>query len=210
MWLHARDGRAVLAGDPADDEAPEAKREVDPRSLALSAELTDALHEWARVAGAVVAAGQGSDTPAGDLVSRRGRQLAGRLAAAMHTPVFYTDPVTGEVSEIAVPVEPRRDDEPPADEPEPAPPPPAEPTPWATGLTVTVIVAVLVGILVVALSVALGDASRWLAVAANVVIGIGLAPSVWLARRTPVWRWVAYGVVVGLGFAWVALLFSLL
>lgn len=209
MWLHARGGRAVLADDPADDEAPEARREVDPRSLALASDLTEALHEWARVAGAVVAAGQGSDTPAGDLVSRRGRQLAGRLAAAMRTAVFYTDPVTGEVSEIAVPVEPRRDDQPPADEPEPEPPP-AEPTPWSTGLTVTVIVAVLVAIVVVALSVALGDASRWLAVAANVVIGIGLAPSVWLARRTPVWRWVAYGVVVGLGFAWLALLFSLL
>ena len=201
MWLHAREGRAVLADDPADDEAPDARREVDPRNLALPAELTEALHEWARVAGAVVTAGIGVDAAAGDLVSRRGRQLAAKLAAAMGAAVHYIDPVTGEVSEIGAPDEPA--------EP-PGPPRPAEPTPWATGLTVTVIVTVLVGIVVVALSLALGEASHWLAVAANVVIGLGLAPSVWLARNTLVWRWVAYGVVAGLLGAWVALLFTLL
>ena len=201
MWLHAREGRAVLADDPADNEAPEARREVDPRNLALPGELTEALHEWARVAGAVVAAGMGVDAAAGDLVSRRGRQLAAKLAAAMRAPVHYTDPVTGEVTEIGPPEEPAS--------PPPAPRP-AEQTPWSTGLTVTVIVTVLVGIVVVALSLALGEASRWLAVAANVVIGLGLAPSVWLARRTPVWRWVAYGVVAGLLGAWLILLFALL
>lgn len=204
MWLHARDGRAVLAGEPADDQAPDARPEVDPRSLALGGELTDALHEWARVAGAVVAAGMDSAAPAGDLVSRRGRQLAGRLAAVMRTSVYYTDPLTGQVSEITVP-EVEAADERPA-----APPRPAEPTPWATGLTVTVFVTVLIGIVVVALSLALGQASDWLALAANLVIGIGLAPSVWLARHALVWRWVAYGVVAGLLGAWLVLLFALI
>jgi hypothetical protein len=63
---------------------------------------------------------------------------------------------------------------------------------------------------VVALSLAIGDVSTVLALAANVVIAIGLSPSVWLARRVPVWRWPAYGVVVGLPVAWIALLFTLL
>jgi hypothetical protein len=63
---------------------------------------------------------------------------------------------------------------------------------------------------VVTLSLALGAASAWLALIANVVIAIGLAPSVWLARRAPIWRWVSYGVVAGIVLAWITLLFSAL
>ncbi|HEY0805695.1 MAG TPA: DUF2537 domain-containing protein, partial [Pseudonocardiaceae bacterium] len=95
-------------------------------------------------------------------------------------------------------------------EPERRPSPASEPTPWATGLTVTGFSAVVVLIVVVTLSLALGAASDWLALIANVVIALGLAPSVWLARRAPVWRWVAYGVVAGIVVAWIALLFTAL
>jgi hypothetical protein len=95
-------------------------------------------------------------------------------------------------------------------EPERRPPPATEPTPWATGLTVTGFSAVVVLIVVVTLSLALGAASDWLALIANLVIALGLAPSVWLARRAPVWRWVAYGVVTGIVVAWIALLFTAL
>ena len=53
-------------------------------------------------------------------------------------------------------------------------------------------------------------AYQWLPLIANVVIAVGLAPSVWLARHAPGWRWVAFGVVGGIGVAWVALLFTAL
>jgi hypothetical protein len=45
---------------------------------------------------------------------------------------------------------------------------------------------------------------------ANLLVGLGLAPSMWLVRRTPFWRWPALGVAVGLGAAWLVLLLGLL
>jgi hypothetical protein len=212
VQLRARNGRALLAGpaDGADD------REVDPHSLALGADLAEALHEWARVADAVHRNGQTDESAAARLISRRGQQLAGRVAAVMGSPVSYADPLTGEITEVAVPEHaPNQEEaaEPPADERDEAvddPDRPDEATPWATGLTVTGVSAALVLLVVVALSLALGAASNWLALIANVVIALGLAPSVWLARRTPVWRWVAYGVVAGIVVAWIALLFTAL
>lgn len=218
MQLRARDGRALLAGESGDvsglgDDPAEAGAgvEVDPHSLALGAELADALHEWARVADAVHRNGQSGGSAAARLISRRGQQLAARLAAVMGSPVSYADPLTGEVTEVDVP-----DD---ADERGPATQRRSdrgaarhraakEPTPWATGLTVSFVTAILIMIVVVTLSLALGAANRWLPLIANVVIALGLAPSVWLARRAPVWRWVAFGVVGGIVAAWVALLFT--
>ena len=89
----------------------------------------------------------------------------------------------------------------------PGPPRPArEPTPWATGLTVTVIIAVLVGALDLILTHALAKSFGWLSVPANVLIGIGMAPSIWLMHRTPFWRWIGYGVALGLLVAWLGLL----
>lgn len=207
VQLRARDGRALLAGSAGPDSDPQPV-EVDPHSLALGAELADALHEWARVADAVHRNGQGGGSVAAQLISRRGRHLAGQVAAVMGGPVSYADPLTGEVTDVDVP--------------EGEQPPPrgrtgprhtgrrigGEPTPWSTGLTVSVVTALLLMVVVVTLSLALGAANRWLPLIANVVIAIGLAPSVWLARRAPVWRWVAYGVVGGIGVAWIALLFT--
>ncbi|MBW4719000.1 DUF2537 domain-containing protein [Saccharothrix obliqua] len=195
MELRVQGGRAVLAGR---DDAGE--REVDPHALPLGAGLADALHEWAKVADAVLRADTPEDGAAGALVARRGRQLAGRLAADMGTTVAYTDPVTGEQYVVGAP-----DPEP---EPEPAGPP--EKTPWGTGLTVSVITAAVVAIMVVTLSLGLGETSRWLALIANVLVVGGITPSVWLARNVPVWRWVAYGVVAGVPAAWLALLSTLL
>jgi hypothetical protein len=211
--LRVQDGRAVLAGR---DDAGE--REVDPRTLPLGAGLADALHEWAKVADAVARSESPSDGVASALVTRRGRQLAGRVAADMGTPVEYTDPVTGESVVVDVPsddvaagvvpsdadgVVGGEDGDGVAEEPEPR-----EETPWGTGLTVSFIVAAVVTFTVYTLSVGLGETSQWLALLANALVVGGIAPSVWLARNTPVWRWVAYGVVAGVLAAWVSLLLT--
>jgi hypothetical protein len=217
VQLRARDGRALLAGEAA-SPSDDGWREVDPHSLALGGDLADALHEWARVADAVHRNGQEAGTAAARLISRRGQQLATRLAGVMGRPVSYADPLTGEVTEVSVP-EPL-----PADEEQQAgwmsshgrhraadiAPVPTEPPPWATGLTISFVTAVLMMIVVITLSLALGAANRWLPLIANVVIAIGLAPSVWLARRALVWRWVAFGIVAGIVIAWIALLFTAL
>jgi hypothetical protein len=204
-----------LAGESGDVSGlgdDPAAAEVDPHSLALGADLADALHEWARVADAVHRNGQPGGSAAARLISRRGQQLAARLAAVMGAPVSYADPLTGEVTEVDVPddAEDERGDatQRRAERHSARHRAAAEPPPWATGLTVSFITAVLIMIVVVTLSLALGAANRWLPLIANVVIALGLAPSVWLARRAPVWRWVAFGVVGGIVVAWIALLFT--
>lgn len=197
MELRVRDGRAVLAGE---DETGE--REVDPHSLPLGADLAEALHEWAKVADAVVRTETPSDGVASALVTRRGKQLAGRIAAVMNATISYTDPVSGELVSVDAP-ETRQAPEPVEEE---AP----EPTPWGTGLTVSFITAAIVTVTVVSLSLGLGETSRWLALIANVLVVGGLAPSVWLGRKVPVWRWVSYGVVTGVLVAWVVLILTLL
>ncbi|MBB5807369.1 hypothetical protein F4560_007137 [Saccharothrix ecbatanensis] len=204
MELRVQDGKAVVAGR---DDAGE--REVDPHALPLGAGLADALHEWAKVADAVARTDAPSDGAASALVTRRGRQLAGRLAADMRTAVEYTDPVTGELVVVDAPAE--TDAEPESvEEPEAEAPAPQEETPWGTGLTVTLIVAAVVTFTVYTLSVGLGETSQWLALLANALVVGGIAPSVWLARKTPVWRWVAYGVVAGVLAAWLSLLLTTL
>ncbi|NUT91911.1 MAG: DUF2537 domain-containing protein, partial [Saccharothrix sp.] len=79
-----------------------------------------------------------------------------------------------------------------------------------TGLTVSVFTAAVVTFMVVTLSLGLGETSSWLALLANVLVVGGIAPSVWLARKVLVWRWVAYGVVAGVLLAWFALITTLL
>lgn len=200
MELRVRDGRAVLAGE---DESGE--REVDPHSLPLGADLAEALHEWAKVADAVVRTETPADGVASALVTRRGKQLAGRIAAVMNAPVQYTDPVSGELVSVGAPeAPPKATVQTVAEDEEP------EPTPWGTGLTVSFITAAIVTVTVVSLSLGLGETSRWLALIANILVVGGLAPSVWLGRNVPVWRWVAYGVVTGVIVAWLALILTLL
>lgn len=90
------------------------------------------------------------------------------------------------------------------------PVPPGEPTPWATGLTVSVAAAVTVGIGLVSLSQALEPHGRGVVALANLLVAAGLTPSIWLARNTPIWRWLAYGAAAGIPLTWLALLLALL
>ena len=164
-------------------------RAPDPAWSVLSEELRAALDEWARVAEAVARGGdgqQGRPSPA-ELVSRRGRQLAARLAVATGHQVGYVDPRTGAVELIG-----------------------PEPTPWATGLTVSVMSAAMVLVALVALARALADIGAWVPAVILLLVTVGLAPSIWLARLTPVWRWLGYGVAAGVVLSWVVLLLSLL
>ena len=45
---------------------------------------------------------------------------------------------------------------------------------------------------------------------ANLLVAAGLAPSIWLGRVTPIWRWVAFGTATGILLTWLTLLVSLL
>ena len=166
--------------------------DVSPGSgqLQLPSGLASALHEWARDAETVRRAGECDRAP-GARVSQRGRLLAVRLASSTGVPVGYADPMSGGVEVL---------------------PPglPEEPTPWATGLTVSAATAVLVGIALSALSQSLASVGGWLVVLANLLVAAGLAPSIWLGRATPIWRWVAYGAAAAIPLTWLALLLSLL
>ncbi|MEO6087350.1 MAG: DUF2537 domain-containing protein [Umezawaea sp.] len=207
MELRVQAGRAVLAGESESGEL-----EVDPHTLPLGAGLAEALHEWAKVAEAVQRTNAPADGAAGALVTRRGRQLAGRLAADMGTPVAFADPVTGErhlVDASQSGVRPKIRIPAPVVEPD-AEEQPAEPTPWGTGLTVSVFSGAVAALMVVTLSLGLGETNRWLALIANVLVVGGIAPSVWLARKVIIWRWVAYGVTTGVVLAWLSLILTLL
>ncbi|MDT7800876.1 MAG: hypothetical protein QOI78_4309 [Actinomycetota bacterium] len=199
MELRIRGERAVLAG-PGGEQA----REVDPYKLAIGGDLAQALHEWARVASAVSA---DSGEEAASVVSQRGRQLAGRLAAVMGTAVRFVDPVTGADTVVEPP--PRQSETgrklvrtvlgPPG--------PPGEPTPWLTGLTISAFIAAVVVVAMLALATTLArETSGWLALAASVIVTAGIAPSLWLIRRTPILRWAAYGAAGGVLIAWVGVL----
>lgn len=214
--LRVRGDRAVLC-DP--DRA--GGEEVEPESLPLGPDLAAALHEWARVAAALRRAAIGESAtlrePGEDavgVVSRRGHQLAGRVASEMRMPVHYLDPVTDEATVVVPNPEafatrgPRH-----------ASPhgtrlfrrTPGEPTPWATGVTVSAFIAatVLVGMLAVMNALA-RETNGWLATAATLLISGGLAPSLWLGRVVPILRWVCFGAAVGLVASWAGLLIILL
>jgi hypothetical protein len=185
--------RLLASGERAELVEPSSGSGVDPSRLPLGTELTDALHEWAKVAAAVSRAEPG--VAAGAVVSRRGLQLAGRVAASLGVPVVYVDPLTGSES-VVTPV--------PDDQPVVRPP---EPTPWLTGLTVSLASLVLTVVTVVTLAATLAETYGLLALGSNVVVTAGLLPSLWLIHRQPIWRWVAYGVAAGIGIAWLALPF---
>lgn len=174
-----------------------------PGDPPLPADLASALREWAEVASTVREVGSSAQQ---DLVRRRGRQLASRVAGVLGRPVDFVDPVTGAAEPVraAAPARPgharhaRRPDGGPG------------PTPWATGLPIAAFFAVLVAIADVVLSRAFAEAFGLLWVPANLLVGAGLAPSLWLLRRTPFWRWPAGGAAAGLLAAWVVLLLGLL
>jgi hypothetical protein len=163
----------------------------------LPAALRQALREW-RVLAETVAQSGGPEEH--EVVRRRGRLLASRIAEVLGRPIEFVDPATGVAESI--------DDQPTTDSV--AAPNSGEPTPWATGLPVAAFAAVLVAIGDIALSRAFADAFGLLWVPANLLVGLGLAPSLYLLRGVPFWRWPALGAAAGLVAAWVVLLFGLL
>ncbi|SFB62178.1 Protein of unknown function [Amycolatopsis marina] len=199
MELRVEGERAVLGAQG---------REVDLRSVALAIDLADALQEWARVAAALRRASTEAEAEpeAARMVSQRGRQLAGRVAAAVGTPVTYVDPVTSEPLLVSPPARPpassrllRRFLGPGQ--------PSEEPTPWGTGLLVAAFVAVVAVVAMLALATTLAtETAGWIAVAAALVVTLGLAPSLWLARKLPVLRWVVLGVAAGVATSWIGVL----
>lgn len=189
MELRVGDDRVVLVSAE--------QQTFDPADLAVEQELVDALREWAMVA-ATVAAMSLDDRATAALVARRGRQLVGRLAATIGAPVRYSDPVTGRSMLLAGPGTRRQSGD------------TKEPTPWGTGLTVSGLVCFVVVFAMIVLCGTVSTASEWFAFAANVVVTAGLVPSVLVVRRTPVWRWAALGVAVGIVLGWLAWLLSLL
>jgi hypothetical protein len=203
MELRAVGERAVLVGHDGS-----AEREVDPGNLALDGDLSEALHEWARVSAAVLRS-EPADGPgaAAAVISRRGLQLASRLAETMGVPVGYVDPLTGEMSVVDPP---SGDDEQPPVRQTWTPKLTAEPVPWLPGLTVSAFIFMLVLFAVLTLAITLAATNPLLALGSNVVVSVGLLPSVWLVRHTPIWRWIALGVAGAIGIAWVALPFILI
>lgn len=180
--LYARAGAPVLVGDTRGAGGS------DAGTLALPEDLVTALHEWARV---VQAGDDGGDREVRLLASSRGRQLATRVAGHAGVVVGYTDPVEGGLELIG-----------------PGTDAAAEPIPWATGLTISAVAATIALLTLVGLADAM--ASWWLSALVAVLVAAGLAPSIWLLRVVPVWRWVAYGVAAGIGGGWLVLLLSLL
>ena len=136
-----------------------------------------------------------------EAVRRRGRLLAAQIAEARGRPVEFIDPTTGAVESVpgraGTSIHPVRATS------------PGE-TPWASGLAVAGFAAVFVTIGDVALSRAFADAFGLLWVPANLLVGLGFAPSLHLLRRVPFWRWPAMGTAAGLAAAWVVLLLGLL
>ncbi len=167
-----------------------------PGDAPLPAELQAAVREWSALA-LLTARSGGPNEKA--LVRRRGLQLAGRVADVLGRPVEFTDPSTGETESVRVGgPDPRLAAHPPG------------PTPWATGLTISAFFAIMVTIADVALSKAFAQAFGLLWVPANLLVALGLAPSLYLLRRVPFWRWPAIGTAAGLVAAWVALLLDML
>ncbi len=172
-------------------------QERDTGDVRLTDDLRAALREWVTVAETVRRSGDAHEL---DLLRRRGRQLALRVADALGRPVEFVDPVSGEVESIRVEAPPR---------PALAPEPPG-PIPWGPGLAVAAFFAVLVTVADVVLAGAFAGAFGLLWIPANLLVTAGCAPSLWMAREVPFWRWPALGAGVGLLVAWVVMLLGLL
>ncbi|MFD3744360.1 DUF2537 domain-containing protein [Nocardia sp. NPDC058633] len=78
--------------------------------------------------------------------------------------------------------------------------------PWAAGGTVAVLVALLGGVAVYAFGCALAAVDPLLAIAVNVVAAVGVAPTAWRWRFTPVVRWVLAGAAAAVVLGWIAVI----
>lgn len=175
---------------------------VDAR---LNEDLAAALDEWARVAATIGNGKHRRDSRVASMVSRRGRQLAGRVAETFDEPVHYSDPISGQptlvrpagrskagsLADSMIGTEPRADD----------------PVPWLTGALVALFTAVVIAVAMLALASTLASqVSGWLAVVATLVVTAGLAPSLWLARKQLIVRWAVLGAACGIAFSWLGVL----
>ena len=79
-------------------------------------------------------------------------------------------------------------------------------TPWATGLALTVFTLALTVVTVVAFGTVLARIDPLLALTVNLVAGVGVAPTLWVWSRIPLWRWVIVGFGVGVPLGWLILL----
>ncbi|TLW91601.1 DUF2537 domain-containing protein [Saccharomonospora piscinae] len=194
--LLLRDDRAVLVLPTRRENGDTDQRSAELADV-LGADLADALAEWARVCAAMSRTGSGAGS---EVVSRRGRQLAGRVAVRLGGPVRYRDPASGHSRVVR-----------PGRSPAFARPPhgrTVDPTPpWATGLTVAAFAAVFVVVAMLALASTLAsETAGWVAILAAAVVSAGLAPSLWLGRTVPVVRWLVLGAVVGTAVSWLGVL----
>ena len=169
----------------------------DVGDVRLSDDLRAALQEWVTAAETVRRSGDAQEL---DLLSRRGRQLAARVADVLGRPVEYVDPVSGEVESIRSGAAARSA----LAAPEPGP------LPWGTGLAVAAFFAVLVTVADIVLAQAFAGAFGLLWIPANLLVTAGTTPSLWMAREVPFWRWPAFGAAAGLVAAWVVMLLGLL
>ncbi len=202
--LRAREGRAVLV-----ERTERGGRERVPEALELPETLVQAMHEWAGVVGTLEPVDATSDSA--EVLSRRGRQLAVRLATETGGQVGYHDPLSGKLTRVghqrATDRSGGRDTAGATRAPRPGQEPP---TPWGTGLAVATIIAAIVVVALVIISLGLAEVNVLLALAVNLAVAAGMAPSIWIGRRVLVWRWVALGAAGGIVLAWIVLLLSTL
>ncbi|MFI9506108.1 DUF2537 domain-containing protein [Nocardia sp. NPDC052566] len=91
--------------------------------------------------------------------------------------------------------------------------PDRDPTPWGGGLLVAIMVALLAALAVYGFGSALAQVERFgtlLSIVVNLVAAGGAAPTLWRWRTTPVTRWVAAGIAVGVLLGWLVLLLGVL
>jgi hypothetical protein len=211
LEVAARRGRALVGGHPVGAEDPAESWGAYAPGADLSAELVDALGEWARSADAVARSAADVRAPEAVRVSRTGRHLAARVSVALGRSVNYCDPVTG----VRVPLRAVR-----TVTKVPVVPLSAggrrgrgavstvfsEPTPWATGLTFAALVAGLVLVVNLTLALPLVAGLGLVGLLIDLVVAAGLVPALWLNRRVTTWRWAVWGTFTGLGLAVVPLL----
>ncbi|WP_019855620.1 DUF2537 domain-containing protein [Actinopolyspora mortivallis] len=177
---------------------------LSPEHLGVSAELAAALGEWAEVIERM-RRGELAAEEVGPVVARRGERLAARLATETGEPIGYRDPVGGQLRRVAPPGHGRG-----AGRGHEEVSPSRAAVPWRTGLTVSALTSALVAVSLVVVSLGIGEVSPVLAVVINLAVACGFAPSIWLGRRVPVWRWTVLGLACGIGISWVVLPLSLL
>ncbi|MHA6798230.1 DUF2537 domain-containing protein [Bounagaea algeriensis] len=200
--MSSRTASWELAADERGPVLRRAGREYDPSALSLSTPVVRALGEWAEVAAGFTGAAEASggsgrpDEAATAVLTDRARALAARVAAELGAEVDCVDPLSGQLLRA---------------EPDAAAQPPAgESVPWGPGLFVSGVFGAIVAVVLVVVSRGLADVNVVLALVVNLAVAAGFAPSVWVGRTLPTWRWIAWGTGCGVLAAWAALLLGLL